>query len=134
MAWLIIVGVPIAAVCAAGLGLHFLDSSWVVRVSNVAIGVQVTAALVAFVLPKTMPKEGRASGQQCPDLDSGQGHALDAIAIGSVAVGAIALASSFIAVRRGAATSGRLLAGVCAAGLVPVIFVRLIIAAFCGYE
>ena len=132
--WLIVIGVPVAALCVAGLGLHFLNSAWVVRVSNVAIGVQVTAAVVAFVLPKTMPKAGRASGQQCPDLDSGQGHAMDAIAIGSVAVGAIALASSFIAVHRGAATSGRLLAGICAAALVPVIFVRLIVAAFCGYE
>ena len=69
----ILLGVPVAAVVAAGIGLHFLDSAWVVRVSNGAIGVQVAAALVAFTLPKTMPTERRYEGEICPDLDSGQG-------------------------------------------------------------
>ena len=51
MALLILLGVPLAAVLAAGIGLHFLDSLWVVRVSNAAIGLQVAAALVVFTLP-----------------------------------------------------------------------------------
>ena len=89
-----------AAVLAAGIGLHFLDSAWVVRVSNAAIGVQVAAALVAFTLPKTMPTERKYEGETCPDLDSGQGYVMTAIAFGSIVTGAVALAASFIAVRR----------------------------------
>ena len=133
MALLILLGVPVAAVVAAGIGLHFLDSAWVVRVSNGAIGVQVAAALIAFTLPKTMPTERRYEGEICPDLDSGQGYVMTAIAFGSIATGAVALASSFIAVRRRAARPSRLLAGTAAAVLTPVILVRLVVVALCGY-
>ena len=107
MVLLILVGVPVGTVCVAGLALHFLDSVWVVRVSNAAIGAQVAAALIAFTLPKTMPTDRRYEGEICPDLDSGQGHAMVAIAFGSIATGAVALAASFIAVRRRAARPRR---------------------------
>jgi hypothetical protein len=130
---LILFGVPLAAICAAGFVLHFFSSNWVVGVSNVAIGVQVAGSLVAFVLPETMPQEAKYEGEMCPDFDSGQGDVLYAIAFGSIVVGAIALASSFIAVRRQVAHPGRLLAGIAAAMLVPAIFVRVIAAAFCGF-
>ena len=134
--WLIVIGVPVAALCVAGarppLPQLCVGRSRLERGDRRPGDRSRSSRLCCRGM--SMPKAGRASGQQCPDLDSGQGHAMDAIAIGSVAVGAIALASSFIAVRRGAATSGRLLAGICAAALVPVIFVRLIVAAFCGYE
>jgi len=131
--FLILVGVPVAAVAAAGIGLHFLDSGWVMRISNGAIGVQVAAALVAFTLPKTMPTERRYEGEICPDLDTGQGYVMTAIALGSIVTGAVALASSFIAVRRRAAKPSRLLAGTAAAVLTPVIFLRLLVVALCGY-
>ena len=129
----ILLGVPVAAVVAAGIGLHFLDSAWVVRVSNGAIGVRVAAALVAFTLPKTMPTERRYEGEICPDLDSGQGYAMTAIAFGSIVTGAVALASSFIAVRRRVARPSRLVAGAAAAVLTPAIFLRLLVVALCGY-
>ena len=122
-----------AAVLAAGIGLHFLDSVWVVRVSNAAIGVQVAAALVAFTLPKTMPTERKYEGEICPDLGSGQGHVMTAVAFGSIVTGAVALASSFIAVRRRVARPSRLLAGIAAAVLTPAIFLRLVVVALCGY-
>ena len=54
----------------AGIGLNFLDSAWVVRVSNAAIGRQVAAALLVFTLPKTMPTERKYEGEICPDLGS----------------------------------------------------------------
>ena len=114
--------------------LHFLDSVWVVRVSNAAIGAQVAAALVAFTLPKTMPTDRRYEGEICPDLDSGQGHVMTAIAFGSIATGAVALAASFIAVRRRAARPRRLLAGTAAAVLTPAIFLRLVVVGLCGYS
>ena len=133
MVLVILVGVPVGAVLVAGIVLHFLDSAWVVRVSNVAIGAQVAAALVAFTLPKTMPTDRTYEGDICPDLDSGQGYAMVVIAFGSIAVGAVALASSFIAVRRRAARPSRLLAGVAAALLTPAILLRLVVVALCGY-
>src|SRR5690349_8212664 len=133
MVLLILLGVPVAAVAAAGIGLHFLDSGWVVRVSNAAIGVQVAAALIAFTLPKTMPTERRNEGEICPDLDSGQGYVMTAIAFGSIVTGAVALAASFIAVRRRTARPSRLLAGTAAAALTPAILLRLLVVALCGY-
>ena len=133
MYWLILIGIPLAAVCAAGFGVHFLDSAWIVRISTVSIAVQVTATLLVFLLPRTMPDTKKYGEQLCPDLGSGQGHLMVAIAFASIAVGAVALASSFIAVRRRVASLGRLLAGIAAAALVPVIFARLLIAALCGY-
>ena len=133
MALLILLGVPLAAVLAAGIGLHFLDSVWVVRVSNAAIGLQVAAALVVFTLPKTMPTERKYEGEICPDLGSGQGHVMTAVAFGSIVTGAVALASSFIAVRRRVARPSRLLAGMAAAVLTPAIFLRLVVVALCGY-
>ena len=54
----------------AGIGLNFLDSAWVVRVSNEAIARQVAAALLVFTLPKTMPTERKYEGEICPDLGS----------------------------------------------------------------
>ena len=89
--------------------------------------------LVAFTLPKTMPTERRYEGEVCPDLDSGQGYVMTAIAFGSIVTGAAALASSFIAVRRRVAKPSRLLAGTAAAVLTPVIFLRLLVVALCGY-
>ena len=131
---LVVVGVPVAAVCVAALALHFISSAWIVRISSVAIGIQVAATVVAFVLPATMGKETRADGQQCPNDEGVLGNAEIAIALGSIAVGAIALASSFIAVHRGVATKGRLAAGIGAAALVVPIFASIIVTAFCGYE
>jgi hypothetical protein len=133
VALLILLGVPVAAVLAAGIGLHFLDSVWVVRVSNAAIGLQVAAALVVFTLPKTMPTERKYEGEICPDLGSGQGHVMTAVAFGSIVTGAVALASSFIAVRRRVARPSRLVAGTAAAVLTPAIFLRLVVVALCGY-
>jgi hypothetical protein len=132
--WLVVIGTPVAAVCLAGLALHFVGSIQVVRVSSFAIGVQVTAALAVFVLPKTMPDRQTAEGQMCPDMESGQGWLMTGIALSSVAVAAVALASSFIAVRRRAARPTRLLAGLGAAALVVAILVRLLITALCGYS
>ena len=80
-----------------------------------------------------MPTDRIYEGDICPDLDSGQGHAMVVVAFGSIAVGAVALASSFIAVRRGAARPSRLLAGVAAALLTPAILLRLVVVALCGY-
>jgi len=57
-------------VLIAGIGLNFLDSAWVVRVSNAAIGRQVAAALLVFTLPKTMPTERKYEGEICPDRGS----------------------------------------------------------------
>jgi hypothetical protein len=131
---LAVVGVPVAAVCVAAFALHFISSAWIVRISSVAIGIQVAATVVAFVLPATMSKETRADGQLCPNDEGVLGNAEIAVALGSIAVGAIALASSVIAVHRGAATKGRLAAGIGAAALVVPIFASIIITAFCGYE
>jgi hypothetical protein len=133
MFWLILVGVPVAALLAAGVGLHFLDSTWVVRVSNAAIGLQVAAALVVFTLPKTMPTKLKYETGTCPDLGSGQGDFMTAVTFGSIVTGAVALASSFIAVRRRVARPSRLLAGIAAAVLTPAIFLRLVVVALCGY-
>jgi hypothetical protein len=133
MVLLVLVGVPVAVVLVAGIALHFLDPVWVVRISNWAIGLQVAAALLVFTLPKTMPTTSRIDYGMCPDLDSGQGHVMTAVAFGSIVTGAVALASSFIAVRRGAARARRLLAGTAAALLTPAIFLRLVIVALCGY-
>ena len=113
--------------------MHFLDSVWVVRVSNAAIGLQVAAALVVFTLPKTMPTERKYEGEICPDLGSDQGHVMTAVAFGSIVTGAVALAASFIAVRRRVARPSRLLAGIAAAVLTPAIFLRLVVVALCGY-
>jgi hypothetical protein len=132
--WLVVIGIPVAAVCLAGLALHFVGSIQVVRVSNIAIGVQVAAALAVFVLPKTMPDRQTAEGQMCPDMESGQGWLMTGIAVSSVAVAAVALASSFIAVRRRAARPTRLLAGLGTAALVVAILLRLLITALCGYS
>ena len=134
MVLVILVGVPVGAVLVAGIVLHFLDSAWVVRVSNAAIGAQVVAALIAFTLPRTMPTNQTYEGEICPDLDSGQGHVMVAIAVASIATGAVAIAASFIAVRRGAARPRRLLAGTAAALLTPAILVRLVVVGLCGYS
>ena len=134
MVLVILVGVPVGAVLVAGIVLHFLDSAWVVRVSNAAIGAQVVAALIAFTLPRTMPTNPTYEGEICPDLDSGQGHVMVAIAVASIATGAVAIAASFIAVRRRAARPRRLLAGTAAALLTPAILVRLVVVGLCGYS
>ena len=131
---LILIGVPVAAVCVAAFALHFIRSAWVVRISSVAIGIQVAAAIAVFVLPATMPKEKRADGQLCPYDEGAQGDAMIAIALASIGVGAIALASSIIVVHRGTAAKARLAAGIGAATLVVPIFASIIITAFCGYE
>src|SRR4051812_3738135 len=115
MLLLIVIGVPLAGVCVAALALHFVSSPWLVRISSVAIGIQVSAAFIVFVLPKAMGKETRADGQLCPNDEGVLGKVAIAIALGSIAVGALALASSAIAVRRGVATTGRLAAGIGAA-------------------
>ena len=131
-----IVGVPLAAILAAGIGLHFLSSGWVIRVSTAAIGTQVVLTLLAWLMLATMPgkQNGRESlGSTCPDLDGTQGGLLAVVAYGSVGVGAIALAASFIGVRRRAAAPGRLLAGIAAAALVFAIFIPILLAAFCGF-
>lgn len=131
----VIVGVPLAATLAAGIGLHFLSSGWVIRVSTATIGTQVLLTLTAWLLLATMPgkQNWRESlGSTCPDFDGTQGVLLAVVAYGSVGVGAIALASSFISVRRRAAAGGRLLAGIVAAALVFAIFIPILAAAFCG--
>ena len=81
------------------------------------------AALIAFTLPRTMPTDPTYEGEICPDLDSGQGHVMVAIAVASIATGAVAIAASFIAIRRRAARPRRLLAGAAAALLTPAILV-----------
>src|SRR4051794_35549761 len=132
----IIVGVPLAATLAAGIGLHFLNSGWVIRVSTVAISTQVLLTLLAWLMLATMPGKQNwrePVGSMCPDLDGTQGDLLAVVACGSVGVGAIALASSFIGVRRRAAAPGRLLAGIVAAALVFAIFIPIVGAAFCGF-
>ena len=120
------------ALCVAAFALHFV-STWLVRISSVAIGIQVAAAIVVFLLPTIMGNETRADGQLCPNDEGALGKLAIVIAVGSIGVGAIALASSIIAVHRGAATKGRLTAGIIAAALVVPIFVSVIITAFCGY-
>lgn len=131
----ILLGIPVAAVCIAALGLRHVSSAWIIRISDATIGLQMLLTLLVWIGIETMPgKENGRTGGTCPRFDSISGRLLMFVAYGSIAVGAVALASSFIAIRRHAATKARLLAGIFGAALVFAIWFPLVLVALCGLD
>jgi len=133
--WFLVIAVPAAAVALAGLGLHFVDTPWVRRISTTALWAQVGLTSLAWALLETLPREinwSGAIGDTCPRMDGVQGGAVAVIAFASIGVAAVALASGVIVVRRRAGTGLRILGGIGAAVLMVAIFVGIIGTALCG--
>lgn len=134
-AFMILVGVPAAALALSGLGLHYVNTPWVRRISAASISTQVVLAGAAWALLETLPREinwSGAVGDTCPRMDGVQGGVIAAIALVSVGVAAVALASGGIVVRRRAGSAWRILGGIGAAALVVAIFAGILGTALCG--
>ena len=134
-ALLIVIGIPVAAVALSGLGLHYVRTPWLRRISTTAISVQIVLAGAAWALLAALPREINSSGgvgDTCPRLDGLQGGLVAAIAIASIGIAAVALASGFIVVRRRAGSAWRLLGGIGSEVLVVAIYVGILATALCG--
>ena len=134
-ALVILIGVPLAAVALSGLGLHYVHTPWVRRISTTAISVQIMLAGVAWALLATLPREINWSGSvgdTCPRMDGVQGVLVAAVAFASIGIAAVALASGFIVVRRRAGSAWRLLGGIGSEVLMVAIFAGILGTALCG--
>ena len=131
---MLVIAVPLGCVALAGVGLHFVATPWVRRISNWTILGQVAVVGSAWALLQAVPDEQTGSGVVCPDLNGAQGGIVGVLALVSVGVAAMALASSFIVVRRRAGSAWRLAGGVVAALLTASIFAGIVAVAFCGFN
>jgi hypothetical protein len=131
----ILFGVPAGAIALSGLGLHYVQTPWVRRISTAAISTQIVLTGAAWALFESLPREidwSGAVGDTCPRTAGVQGGVITVIALVSVGVAAVALASGVIVVRRRAGSAWRILGGIGAAVLVVAIFAGMLGAALCG--
>jgi len=131
----IVFGIPLAAIALAAVGLHFVDTLWVRRISTATISAQLVLAVAAWALLESLPREinwSGAVGDTCPRMDGVQGAAVAAIFFVSIGVAAVALASGVIVVRRRAGSGWRILGGVGTAFIVVAIFAGILGTALCG--
>jgi len=134
-ALVILIGVPAGAVVFSGLGLRYVRTPWVRRVSTAAISTQIVLAGAAWALLATLPREINWSGSvgdTCPRLDGVQGALVAAVAFASIGIAAVALASGFIVVRRRAGSAWRLVGGIGSEVLMVAIFAGILGTALCG--
>jgi hypothetical protein len=137
MTWQWILAGLVLSVIVVTAVLFVVRRAWVVRVSNATIIVQAGLVLTAWLLIATMPEKRDFSGgvgDTCPDLDTLQGIALWVVAVASLAIAGISVMSGVVSVVRRAGRAGRLLAGLATGGLCLLIWVPLILAAFCGFN
>lgn len=131
----ILFGVPAGAIALSGLGLHYVQTPWVRRISTAAISTQIVLTGAAWALFESLPREidwSGAVGDTCPTMDGVQGGVIAAIALVSVGVAAVALR---VGSHRGPAAGGERVAdpgGIGAAVLVVAIFAGMLGAALCG--
>lgn len=130
----LVIAVPLGSVALAGVGLHFVATPWVRRISSWAILGQIAVVGAAWALLRAVPDEETGSGVMCPDLNGAQGGIVGVLALASVGIAAVALTSSFIVVRRCAGSTWRLAGGVVAAILTVSIFAGIVAVAFCGFN
>jgi hypothetical protein len=131
----ILFGVPAAAIALSGLGLHFVHTPWVRRISSAALSTQVLLAGLAWLLLDTLPRETNwsgAVGATCPRMDGVQGGVILAIALVSLGVAAVALSSGFTVTWRRAGSGLRILGGFGAAAITVAIFIGILGTALCG--
>jgi hypothetical protein len=135
LGYILVFAVPLAAIALSGLGLHFVSTPWVRRISTGALSTQIVLAGAAWALFALLPREinwSGAVGDTCPRMDGFQGGAIAAIALVSVGVAAVALASGVIVVRRRAGNGLRILGAIGAAVVTVVIFAAILGTALCG--
>lgn len=133
--YVLLFGVPLGAIVLSALGLHYMGTPLVRRVSTAAISTQVVLTGAAFALLETLPREinwSGAVGDTCPRMEGVQGLLVGIVFLVSIGVAAIALASGVIVVRRHAGSAWRILGGIGTCLLVFVILVGIIGTALCG--
>ena len=131
----LVFGVPLAAVAVSAIGLHYVDTPWVRRISTAAILAQIMLAGAAWALLESLPREinwSGALGDTCPRMAGVQGALVAGIFFVSIGVAAVALASGVIVVRRRAGSAWRILGGIGAAVIVFGIFAGILGTALCG--